>query len=95
MLDAFDECNKQQQGRIVSILRQFEESEIRVYVTTRDHLSLNLLDGSEAPTVIKISATDDDVQNFIAERLKESMVKISDKLKAEIVERISADTQGM
>lgn len=96
MLDAFDECHADNYGDIISIIQKFMESEIRVYVTTRDHLSNTYLCNEFKVSPLEIKAHDDDVKNFVMLELEKPKTRsITPKLKQAIIDGVTDGVNGM
>jgi hypothetical protein len=95
LFDAFDECDSEHYGNIISIIREFNESGIRVYITTRDYLNTYLCDEFKVQS-LKIKADDYDVKNFVTLELeKPKTQKISHDLKLNIIEKVTHEVNGM
>jgi len=95
MLDAFDECDAQQHPDIISLIQQFCDSGMKVYVTTRHHLLEYLKAEFQWATIMKISAKNDDVRTYLTWQLSKKKKRISDDLKAKIIRTISSKAHGM
>ena len=94
LMDAFDECDAQQQGPILSLVREILlQPSVKVMITTRPYLqSLPTL--SDSALELEIKAWDGDVRKFLASRL-EGVQHISDDLKSKAIDIIAQGAEGM
>ena len=95
MLDAFDECDAQQHPDILSLVQQFCDSGIKVYITTRPHLLDHLKEEFQWASILKISARNDDVQKYLTWQLGRRKKRVSGDLKEKITQTISGGAHGM
>jgi hypothetical protein len=96
VLDAFDECVQEQQQRILeSIVKQFSEAGISIFITTRVHCLDHLKVALDRAAVENITANRDDIENFLARQLQERNKRTSEGFKAELITTISARAEGM
>jgi hypothetical protein len=87
VVDAFDECGKEEKETLLTYLQQFLNSGFKVYVTTRLHLRDVLVErlGMGGGT-IEIKADPADVEKYVKESLKNQL--LSQALKDEILKVI-------
>jgi hypothetical protein len=92
-LDAFDECDPTLRELVVSIIKQFQEAKIKAWVTTQPG-GLEDLAKARLNDVIKaeIKAKRTDVASYVNAKLRKN---IENKLREEIVGRISSTVDGM
>jgi hypothetical protein len=95
ILDAFDECTSERNREdVISTVRTFTESGVRVYVTTRDYLGSYLAEKLNAP-LLEIKADQEDVKKYVKVELEKLAGHVTDNLKAAIVEKVSDGVNGM
>jgi hypothetical protein len=93
ILDAFDECG--QQDRIIrDVVKRLYLAEIKVYITTRPHLREVFTSNFDKAPIIKITADEGDVKNYIAEQLQ-AKNRLTDGFKVEIIQAIGSGAHGM
>jgi hypothetical protein len=98
LIDAYDECLKEDRPLLNSWLQRFSESRIRLFMTTRPHpRGLDLLaEKLQAVVSLEIKAKDDDVKRYVVEVLEKDprAEDLHHDLKKKIVEHISIGTEG-
>ncbi len=94
LLDAFDECDNDQQEAMLSLIHQFKsQSSIRIMLASQPHLQkLGTL--SECAITINLSASDSDVRTYLSFRLERERF-LSQGLKSKIVEKVGQGVKGM
>jgi hypothetical protein len=96
ILDAFDECDVDERGRIVSeLLPPLSESGVKVYITTRHHLLDPLKLEFESSTFLEIKANKDDIENYLMQQIKHRWNRLPPDFKMEITRTISERADGM
>ena len=94
MLDAFDECSFALRGKVISLLTQFHDSGMRIYITTRPYLLEDLTTGPfNGASTMKITANPEDVESYIRERLRNPYC--DECLMTEIVKTVTSGIDGM
>jgi hypothetical protein len=93
VLDAFDECDLRQQGRMVSIIHQLCSVGIRVFITTRPHILPDLEQFKDAK-LMEIKANEDDIENYLTRELQ-NRPRLSDSFKREVIKKIKSKARAM
>lgn len=93
LLDAFDECDDDQQIDILALIREFLQlPTLSLLLTSRPHLQKIKI--WPEPDMLPISAETNDVKRFLNSRLNRKRF-LSQNLKDEIVKVISEGAEGM
>jgi hypothetical protein len=92
MFDALDECDEKHFGQMVKLIRNLNDSKIRVYVTAREHCEGELYQLQPRP--LKIEADIEDVERYLVQELEQSNVSDSE-FRKEIITEIAQRVDGM
>jgi hypothetical protein len=95
LFDALDECDPSYQDDVLHLIETLNESEIFVYVTTRDHLDTRIKFNLSDTRSLRICASDRDIRNYLEQRFQKVRVKFEDGVKDRIIDRIAAGGNGM
>lgn len=94
LFDAFDECDGDQQGSMVSVMLELlRPPSLKIMITCRHHLQ-SLQTISELALVLEIKAYESDIQRYIWTRL-EKVRHLSQDLKKTIVDIVTRGAEGM
>jgi hypothetical protein len=94
VLDGLDECPEYEAEAVTEIICSLPETLVRVFATSRPHISVT----KSFPSVCKLTirASDTDIKNYLTFRLNESkLFRMSDELQHLIVEKLSSLAGGM
>jgi hypothetical protein len=98
IFDAFDECDIDQQGIMLSdVIVPLCKAGVKIYVTTRPHclpLFENKVDAA-ITTNLRIKTDPEDVKDYLSREIERSPKRIGEKLKSEIVDVIGRKSDGM
>ena len=97
IFDAFDECVGDHYDDIIEIIRELNKSRIRIYITARNHLRPRLLSslGGLNAQPIEIKASEEDVRNYLTQRLNQRLPRTSAARIPQIVEETMKGINGM
>jgi hypothetical protein len=95
LLDGFDECHSTHYQDVVSLIRNLNESGIRVYITMRDFLFKAGLFTAFNIEALEIRADNDDVKKFVEFKMKKQMPSMTDGLQAAIIQKVTDGIDGM
>ena len=88
VLDGLDECPEYEVEAVTEIISSLPETLVRVFVTSRPHISVTKSFPSDCKLTIR--ASDTDIKNYITFRLKESrLLRMPDELQYLIVEKLN------
>jgi len=95
VLDALDECKKDDLADILKVVRQLSEHSIKVYLTSRPHLSTvsEFFDNQSVAafsSVIEVLADPTDVKRHLEEKIHSKQ-----RLRADIIETVVANAKGV
>jgi hypothetical protein len=95
LIDAFDECAKGQQGKIIAMIQELYGGGIHVLITARNHLTSDLTEAFPRSKVIEIAARENDVQAYITQQLYERRTQISSDFQRLLTNTITSQAKGM
>jgi KAP family P-loop domain len=97
LFDALDECENQYFRRILELIRNLNDSGIRVYATTREHYKAQIDRYFQTtPFHLEIEAQDNDVKNYLTQELNLRNTDEPDpEFEKEIVDVIATGVNGM
>lgn len=93
LLDAFDECQPNEQSHIIDVVSEFRKSGIRIYITTRPHRQCYLKERLNDAVSMEIAANEEDIKMFLKREMREK--NIADELKDQITRTICSQAKGM
>ena len=93
LVDAFDECQRDEQTHIVNVITDLRKSGLKIYMTTRQECQNYLESKFDGAVSIKIAAQDSDIKLFLEKQITSE--DIDDDLKDEIISTICPQAQGM
>jgi hypothetical protein len=91
-VDAFDECDPDEQVTIAELIERFNDSGIRTCITTRPHNKLYLPSNAVA---LEIAAKDEDVENYIRQEIERRRIKLHPEVEEDIIRQVSEGVDGM
>lgn len=102
LVDAFDECGDEIKPLIMSDLRKLPQTQLRLFLTGRNGVfdSRSLRDDDDLPawlnqaSFIQMSASDEDIQLYLAAQLKKKGKDIDQDLKDQITAKICSQAAG-
>jgi hypothetical protein len=97
IIDGFDECSQDQQGRVTaSLLMPICDAGMKVHLTTRDSCLAQLKSVLKGSSISEIKADRDDIKNCLERKIEDRIDKVIKKdLKTDIIETISGQADGM
>jgi hypothetical protein len=97
VVDALDECSPDQRKLLLPIFRSFQNSSIKVFVTSRQHVQdVERAFGGQAR--IEIKATESDLRSYVTNQIEkdEDLAELlTDDLKMKIVDNTAGGADGM
>jgi hypothetical protein len=90
LFDGLDECNENELGKIYELIQKLRGANIGVFLTTRPHISGDLLGTQfrDASYIVDLQADQEDVRNVLEHRIREHRQPIGPELKEDILSRI-------
>jgi hypothetical protein len=98
LFDAMDECHSSYQNDVLQFIDALIKANVWVYVTARDYLKAGIMfHWPPGTSARRISANDDDIKNYVREKMATVRVefKDKDKIKEQIITRICDGANGM
>jgi hypothetical protein len=92
VLDAFDETQKEERGKLIEYLKQISNSRLKLFITTRSPLLDLLQKDFQESTDMEIAARDDDIQTYLIEKLNAESLHV--KIKENISTKLRAGAHG-
>lgn len=93
VLDALDECDLNQQSKVLDVIRQFRSIAVRIFATSRPHLR-DVHDFFQTARTIPIRADIRDLENYLTIQVKERMSQ-NRMLRSKVVNTLSMRANGV
>jgi hypothetical protein len=91
IIDALDECSSETLNEILTFIQQFKNSGVRVFCTSRRHIT-NLGDKLET-SIIPIEADNEDVRNYLTIRVNQEWCH-NEGFRERIIDRLTQSAKG-
>jgi hypothetical protein len=91
ILDALDECSSETLNDILSLVHQFKNYGVRVFCTSRPHIT-NLRDKLETPTIL-INANNEDIRNYLTIRVNKGW-RHDKRFQGTIIDKLTQGAKG-
>lgn len=91
ILDALDECSNETLNEILTFIQQFKNSGVRVFCTSRPHIT-NLGDNLET-SIVPIEADNEDVRNYLTIRVNQEW-RHNEGFRARIIDQLTQGAKG-
>ena len=93
LLDAYDECLEVERVKLISHLKNFYKSGVRLYITTRTQFRGELQNSFAGAKILEIKANEIDVEIYLRDQLSTRKKNLEPKLKEMIIKTIKAGHQ--
>jgi hypothetical protein len=96
-IDALDECDYQVRQQLLKFINSDVLSTICLFSTARNNVELEVIDAviNLQPVTISITADGEDIRTYLEGRIADDPHVMDDRLREEIIDRITSMNHGM